>query len=295
MFFKNLFKAKPAPDPNAIFIGLIGGVGDLVLAAASVAELKRKHPDARICFGVGGPPFYSTIQNDPHVSKFETPFFYNVWKEKERKAVLRDKSREYSRVLLLDNPDREWWKARKHLIDIYAEKCGVELESRRPAMYLSAEDTARAEEVFRENNISKEDKLVVLSPEVRSKREMKEWPLPHFLRLIERINEQHCVKIMVFGSQDECREYPGTITLRGLPIGPSSAIIRRADLFIGLDNGLTHIAGAFDGRIVAIHIGFPKECSAVLSPNAVVIEHEPFCRPDSISVEEVYSKVKDFL
>lgn len=295
MIFKKLFNKKPPADPNAIFIGLIGGVGDLVLVAASVAALKKKHPDARICFGVGAPPFYSTIQNNPHVSKFETPFFYNVWKEKERKAVLRDKCREYGQVLLLDNPDREWWKERKHLIDLYAEKCGVTLENRRPAMYLSAEDEAQAEAVFRQYKISRDDKLVVLSPEVRSKREMREWPFPNFLKLIAQINARHCVKIVVFGSEDECRDYPGTIMLRGLPIGPSSAIIRRADLYIGMDSGLTHIAGAFDGRIVSIHIGFPSECSRVLSPNAVVIEHEPFCRPDSISVEEVYSKVKDLL
>lgn len=295
MFFKNLFKAKPPADPKGIFIGLIGGVGDLVLAARSVEALRKAHPDSMICFGVGAPPFYSTVQNNPHIDKFETPFHYNVWKEKERKAVLRAKGREYGKVLLLDNPDRDWWKSGKHLIDIYAEKCGVTLATRRPAMYLSAGDIAAADEVLRQNNVAQEDTLVVMSPEVRSKRELREWPFSYSLRLIEEINRHHCVKIIVFGSQDEQRNYPGTIMLRGLPIGPSSAIIRRANLFIGFDSGLTHIAGAFDGKILAIQIGFPGVCSQVLSPNAVVIEHEPFCKPDSISVEEVYSKVKDLL
>lgn len=294
MFFKNLF-AKNKSNPKTIFIGLIGGVGDLVLAAPSVAALKKKHPAASICFGVGAPPFYPTIKNNPHIDKFETPFFYNVWKKSERSAAARNRRGEYDQVILLDNPDRDWWKQRKHLIDIYAEKCGIVLENRRPVMHLVPEDEALAEDMLRQHGVSKEDKLVVLSPEVRSKKEVKEWPHSHFVRLIERIHSHHCVKIAAFVSPSEDREYPGTITIKDPPIGAASAVIRRADLFIGLDNGLTHIAGSFDGKIVSVHIGFPSECCGVLSPNAVVVEHEPFCRPDSISVEEVYAKVKDFL
>jgi hypothetical protein len=33
----------------------------------------------------------------------------------------------------------------------------------------------------------------------------------------------------------------------------------------------------------------------VLSDNAVIVAHEPFCRPDSISVEEVFEKVQTIL
>lgn len=294
VFFKNWF-IKENPNPKKIFIGLIGGVGDLVLAAPSVAALKKKYPAASICFGVGAPPFYTTIKNDPHIDKFETPLFYNVWKRRERNAARRNRSPEYDRVILLDNPDRNWWKKRRHLIDIYAEKCGVTLETRRPVMYLGPEDEALAEDMLRRHGITRRDKLVVLSPEVRSKKEIKEWPHSNFIRLIEQIHSRHCVKIIIFVSPSENREYPGAVAIKDPPIGAASAVIRRADLFIGLDNGLTHIAGSFDGKIVSIHIGFPSECCGVLSPNAVVIEHKPFCRPESISVEEVYEKVKDLL
>lgn len=293
MFFKNLFKEKTCSSPESIFIGLIGGVGDLVLAAPSVAALKKKYPDTLICFGVGAPPFYTTIKNDPHIDKFETPFFYNVWKGGERNAVLKSKRKEYERVILLDNPDRDWWKKGKHLIDIYAEKCDIALETRRPAVYLSAEDEVQAESLLRQHGISKDDKLIVLSPEVRSKKEVKEWPHKSFVQLIEKVRPY--AKIVVFVSPADCREYPGTITIKDPPIGAASVIIRSANLFIGLDNGLTHIAGAFDGKIVSIHIGFPGKCCGVLSPNAIVVEHEPFCPPDSISVEEVYAKVKGLL
>ncbi|MBI4383678.1 MAG: glycosyltransferase family 9 protein [Nitrospinae bacterium] len=297
MWFENLLRKsrRPSFPPKNIFVGLIGGVGDLVLAAPSVAELKKKFPEASICFGVGPPPFHSAIKNDPHIDRFETPFAYNVWRKRERRAVERKKAEEFDLTLLLDNPDRDWWKAKKHLIDIYAERCGVSLETRRPAMYLSREDEAQGDEVLRRLGIAREDKLIVLAPEARSKKEIKEWPHSHFTRLIETIHKERCVKMVTFVSPSDLREYPGTAVVKDPPIGAAAAVIRRADLFIGLDNGLTHIAGRFDGRIVSVHIGFPAECCGVLSPNATVIAHEPFCRPDSIPVEEVYEKVDGLL
>ena len=67
--------------PSSIFIGLIGGVGDLISAAPSVVALKKKYPDAQLSFGVGDGIFFDTIKNDPNIDHFETPFFYNVWKK----------------------------------------------------------------------------------------------------------------------------------------------------------------------------------------------------------------------
>ena len=71
----------PCKNPKSIFMGLVGGVGDLISAAPSVAALKRKYPEARITFGVGGGIFFSTIRNDPNIDRFETPFSYDVWKK----------------------------------------------------------------------------------------------------------------------------------------------------------------------------------------------------------------------
>jgi ADP-heptose:LPS heptosyltransferase len=75
----------PCEAPNSIFIGLIGGVGDLISAAPSVVALKKKYPDTQITFGVGDGIFFNTIKNDPNIDHFETPFFYNVWKKRARR------------------------------------------------------------------------------------------------------------------------------------------------------------------------------------------------------------------
>ena len=83
----------PCEAPSSIFIGLMGGVGDLISAAPSVVALKKKYPDAQITFGVGDGIFFNTIKNDPNIDHFETPFFYNVWKKRARRKTYREKYR----------------------------------------------------------------------------------------------------------------------------------------------------------------------------------------------------------
>jgi len=274
-------------NPKSIFIGLIGGVGDLIAAAPSVAALKEKYPKAKIIFGVGDGIFYNAIKNDPNIYRFETPFFYNVWKKKGHRKTYREKFKEYDLVFLLDNGNRDWWKTRKHLLDIYAEKCGITLKNRRPLIYLDGKDIKEAQNKIDELGISN-NKLLILSPETRSKKEMKEWPYDRFLSLIEKINRNYDFKIVTFVSKENPYDYDGTIPLKGYPLGPSSAMIQKADFYIGLDNGLTHIASCFDVKMISIHIGYPVECCGPLSPFATTVAHEPFTPPESISVNEVY-------
>ena len=278
-------------NPKSIFVGLIGGVGDLIAAAPSVAALKKKYPKARLHFGVGDGIFYNTIKNDPNIDHFETPFSYNVWKKRGHRKTYREKFKDHDLVFLLDNGDRDWWKSKKHLVDIYSEKCGVTLSERRPLIYLDEKDINEAQRKLNELDIS-DEKLLILSPETRSKKEMKEWPYDRFLSLVEKINQNYNYKIITFVSKENPYDYKGTIPLKGYPLGPSSAMIKKADFYIGLDNGLTHIASCFDVKMISIHIGYPVECCGPLSPFATVIAHEPFDPPESISVEEVFETFK---
>ena len=181
---------------------------------------------------------------------------------------------------------------KKHLLDIYAEKCGVSLPERRPLIYLDEKDKQEAQNKLDELNISEYDKLLILSPETRSKKEMKEWPHDRFLSLIQKINQNYNFKIITFVSKENLYEYDGTIPLKGYPLGPSSAMIKKAGFYIGLDNGLTHIASCFDVKMISIHIGYPVECCGPLSPFATTIFHKPFDPPETISVQEVFETFK---
>ena len=85
----------------------------------------------------------------------------------------------------------DWWKPKKHLLDIYAEKCGVSLKERRPVIYLNDSDFEEAKKKLNELGISNDDKFLILSPETRSKKKMKEWPYDRFLSLIQKIHQNH--------------------------------------------------------------------------------------------------------
>ena len=274
--------------PKSIFIGLIGGVGDLIAATPSVVALKKKYPEAKITFGVGDGIFFDTIKNNPNIDQFETPFFYNVWEKSHRWRMYRQKLKSHDLVFLLDNSNRDWWKAKKHLVDIYADKCGVNLEQRRPIIHLNDSDLEVAQTKLDELGISFNDKLLILAPEARSKKEMKEWPHGRITALIQKITQNKNCKIITLTSKDNPNNYNGTIQLKGFPLGSSCAMISKASMFLGVDNGLTHIASCFDIKLVSIHIGYPVECCGPLSPMAKAIAREPFSSPESISVDEVY-------
>ena len=64
-------------------------------------------------------------------------------------------------------------------------------------------------------------------------------------------------------------------------------MVKKANFYIGLENGLTHIVSCFDVKVISIHIGFPVEYCGSLSPFATTIAHKPFAPPESIPVEEV--------
>ena len=124
---------------------------------------------------------------------------------------------------------------------------------------------------------------------------MKEWPYDRFLSLIQKIRQNHDLEIITLVSKDNPYNYDGTICLKGYPLGPSAAMINRANFYLGLDNGLTHIASCFDVKMLSIHIGYPVECAGPLSPFATVVSHEPFDPPESISVDEVYKAFQELI
>ena len=117
----------------------------------------------------------------------------------------------------------------------------------------------------------------------------------YLLNKIQKIRQNHTFKIVTMVSKDNLNDYNGTIPLKGYSLGPSAAMISRSNFYLGLDNGLTHIASCFDVKMLSVHIGYPVECAGPLSPFATVVAHRPFDPPESISVDEVYKAFQELI
>lgn len=290
-----------AKNPKSIYLGLIAGVGDLVLAAPCIIALKKKYPGVKICFGVGGGIFRDIIANDPNIDEFDSPIFYypptkNIWKILVRKKLFFLKSLKYDLVILLDGPNKKGLDKGQHIIDLYADKSEVTLENRRAIVYLNEEDNAQGDKVIEQAGIKKGEPFVVFSPETRFAKAAKEWPQSNFSELAKRIQNSFAVKIITFVSPSSKKEYLGTITVKNAPtIRAAAAVIGKSCLFLGCDNGLTHIASSFDLDVISVHLGHPKERSQPISPRAKVICNGRIHDPDSISVDQVYAEVEKIL
>jgi len=298
-------------NPKSIYIGLIGGLGDSVLASPIIAALKKKFPQAKLYLGT--PPGVSCdiFVNDPNIDEIDTSLFYypptkNVRKLLVRKIAILKRRLKYDLAIFLDNADGIKLNKGNHIIDNFAQLCQVTLERRRPIVYLSEEDIAQGETIIEQAGIKKTEPFIVISPETRFAKGSKEWPTEKFKELVTEIRKKFALKIITFVSPTSDREYPGTVTVKNAPtIRAVAAVIKRSCLHIGCDSGLTHIAASFDIKMISIHIGYSTRLCGALSPTAVLVANppflpagkrkKPFIEPNPITVMRVFKEVEKAL
>jgi len=194
------------------------------------------------------------------------------------------------------------WQKGEHMIDHFAEFCGVTLSKRRTIVYLNHQDISQSEEILKRVGIEEGEPFIVIAPNTGGKRSRKEWPYDNFVELIKRIKNKFKIKILIIAPPDLIKDYPDTVIIKDAQtIRTSAAIIKKASLYIGCDSGLTHIASAFDTPIISIHIGYSTELYGALSPNVTFISNKPFLPRDEkkdahftplpISIERVFQEV----
>jgi len=298
-------------NPKTIYIGTIGGVGDLVLASTPIIALKKKFPKAHLSLGIGKEAFYDIIANDPNIDEFDTSLFYypptkNIRKLLVNKIVLFKRKLKYDLVIFLNNQEGKELRKENHIIDNFAQLCDVTLPYRRTTVYLNDRDVAQGAQIIKQAGIEKTEPFIVFGPETRFAKKSKEWPASKFRELATSIHRKFSIKIITFVPPTSKKEYPGTIVVKNAPTMRSiSAVIKSSSLYIGCDNGLTHIASSFNIKIISIHIGYPIELCGSLSPNTVFIsnaaflpagkQNEPYIDPNPISVMRVFKEVEKAL
>lgn len=127
--------------------------------------------------------------------------------------------------------------------------------------------------------------LVGIQPNSYPTKRYRDWPCEHFGALLERLfDREPAARVLIFGDSDSvetgrrlAERFPGkVVSVAGrMSLRESAALMARLDLYVGVDTGPTHLAGALDVPIVALyHCRHRGTWLAPLQhPALTVIEH----------------------
>lgn len=146
---------------------------------------------------------------------------------------------------------------RQHLMAL--ETLGMQVVESAPVLRVRPEDETAAGATLARIGIERDEPFVAVHPGARWW--FKSWPAERFAGLIDYIQEKLGVKVVLLGGDQEreiadailrgsgtrVRSLVGQIELLGL-----SALVRRAVLFVGNDNGPMHVAAAMGTPVVGL-------------------------------------------
>lgn len=136
---------------------------------------------------------------------------------------------------------------------------GIPATDRSPELFLSEEEDRSASDWLARAGIAPDSPFVVIHPGARFW--FKQWPLDRVAALADWLQDQHRTPVLILAG---AKEIPDLAAIRAamrtpfrttggqVPIRILAAIIRRARLFIGNDNGPMHIATAVHTPVVAL-------------------------------------------
>ena len=187
-----------------------------------------------------------------------------------------------------------------------------------PRLFPDEEDGKEAEEFFNKKQLH--DNSLNVAIHIGSGSRMKAWPTGRFVQLSEKLIEANGAKIILpIGPADEkmVQEYAdlmdseAIIPIANLSLNELAAILKKCDVYVGNDSGITHVAAAVGIPVVALYGPTDPQVWGVRGRNVSLMHKGGFaCSPcskeemkrcvnrrclDEISVEEVYRRVSDVI
>lgn len=141
---------------------------------------------------------------------------------------------------------------------------------------LSVEDTAQGRRILEAAGVGGDEKVVVMHPGSGGRH--KCWSAGNFLAVAEKLKGDGIAVVFVLGPAEMERFAPETIAefaacgrcLTGLDLLETACVLSRADVFVGNDSGISHLAAAMGTATVAIFGPTDPGVYGPLGPNAAV-------------------------
>lgn len=189
--------------------------------------------------------------------------------------------------------------AGRHAVDsvcAVAEKAGIRVRDRFLEFYIQPEDREAAAHLLKETTGSSDSRYAVVSPgggESWGKDAyFKRWPVSFFAEFINQLRQKTAFEnLMIIGSGKEADlgdelvrgvSCPAVNLCGKISLETSAALIERAEIFIGNDGGLVHLASALQRPIIAFYGPVAPEVYGPYPPSlhaAPVYKKDLACRP----------------
>lgn len=187
---------------------------------------------------------------------------------------------------------------------LLAEAAGIAVTNERLAWVVTSAERSRAAAWIARHVPAGARTLVGLQPFSFPTKAHRDWPLEYFGELARRLCEASPqVHVLVLGDAAArprvasiAEALPGRVTVAAgqLALRDSAALMQRLALYVGVDTGPTHIAGALGIPMVALyHPRYPgRNLMPLDNPQCRVLEGTAAGGMDGITVESVHAAAR---
>lgn len=280
---------------NLSFIDNLGGI---TKNTAWLKALISPRYDLAICYGREPALFRYCRRTADHVIAFDYPELRGL----PGKTVTRVPVPQESSMHAVDERS------------LLVEAAGVSVGDRRLAYAVTSAERDFASQWLAQHVRVGHDLLIGLHPFSFPTKAHRNWPLENFLELAVRIVGQYPAShILLLGDvsarkrvgvfektlRERCTIAAGTLNLR-----QNAALLERLSLYVGVDTGPTHIAGALGVPMVALyHSAYTgRNLMPIGHPRCIALEHPAAIHSDLegsmmklITVDQVWSAVRRVL
>lgn len=263
---------KQKPNARLLIIRSLGGIGDILMTTPGVRQLKESYPGCHITYATerenNQDEYYELLKNAPFIDSIANARLINRGKFDGYVDISSVCLKyEHSDLPLINR------------IDIFARAIG-HTKLKNPVPFYRVEELER----LRASQLTSGLGEKIVFYHTASFDSKRTWPVHNqleFLRSMQR--DMPHVKILLSDFNNLIplkQQFGNCIDISGSTLREKAALIERADMFIGPDSGLMHVAGALNKVGLALFGSIPPAAriNHYKNINAVVAEPKLSCQ-----------------
>ena len=229
-----------------------GGAGDIICTLPMVEEIKREHKKKIIV--------YQTLAQNLDIPRMCQSVDVSVTDSEADSFWLNYFFRPIKVFKPILPPEKNWSLTfdSKHLVEHLAESCGyLPLSVKQSFLIPSHEARKKVKKTLKKVSLDRTNFAVI---HVGASWTVKEWPDNKWDSLIKILRQKTNLEFVQVGqdytasaTDRSCQRISGTLDLVGkLSFQETAALLEKSAIFIGIDSGVLHLAGAVKTPIVGI-------------------------------------------